>query len=63
VERESLFPGESLVPLPRTMYLPPRRPRFPGPRKTCRRCGLTSETTDRRCPVCATRFPRKLRGV
>ena len=35
---------------------PPRRTRFPGPRKVCPHCELPSQTTDKTCPVCGTRF-------
>ena len=35
---------------------PPPRPRFPGPRQTCPRCELVSETSSSRCPVCDVRF-------
>ena len=35
---------------------PPARPRFPGPRRACPHCELVSETSSRRCPVCAAPF-------
>jgi hypothetical protein len=49
--------GDALLPLPRTPSYPPRRPRFPGPRMTCTHCGLASETTAARCPVCDAAYP------
>ncbi len=48
--------GEWLHPAAGHHSYPPRRPRFPGPRRTCPHCGLVSQTSARDCPVCGARF-------
>ena len=50
--------GELLYPAPGYHSYPPRRPRFPGPRRRCTHCELVSETSSRECPVCAAPFER-----
>jgi hypothetical protein len=53
--------GEWLHPAAGYHSYPPRRPRFPGPRRTCPHCGLVSETSAHDCPVCGAAFTPRLR--
>ena len=58
------MPGEP-PPMRGTIYhpgggfhsYPPPKNRDATMRRTCERCGLPSDTAERTCPVCGTRYP------
>lgn len=37
---------------------PPRKRRWPAPRRACTVCEAVSETPDEHCPVCGSAYPK-----